>query len=112
MKKMIGISTVCILMLVVSCARDYGRDIVGTWDAGKAAPEKRIVVTIGADGSIQAAITNSDMRPVRGTYTIEKNRLLIKLPDMALPYDIMKLEGDKLVLASEDRRITWTRIKQ
>jgi hypothetical protein len=112
MKKMIGISMVCVFTLLLACAVDYGRDIVGTWDAGKAAPEKRIVVTIGADGSIEAAITNSDMRPVRGTYTIKKNRLFIKLPNMALPYDIMKLEGDKLVLASEDRRITWTRIRR
>jgi hypothetical protein len=98
--------------LLLSCSGDYGRDIVGTWDAGKAAPGKRIVVTIGADGSIKAAITNSDMRPVSGTYTIKKNSLLIKLPNMALPYEIVKLEGNKLYLASEDRRITWTRMRR
>ncbi len=112
MKKMIGISILCVSTLILSCARDYGRDLVGTWDAGKATLESRIVVTIGADGSIKAALTNRDMRPVSGTYTIEKNRLLIKLPSLALQYEIMKLEGNKLVLSSEDRRITWTRIKQ
>ncbi|OHD70613.1 MAG: hypothetical protein A2W19_03500 [Spirochaetes bacterium RBG_16_49_21] len=111
MKKIFCISVVSFFVLITACAVDYRKAIIGTWDAGKASRESRIVVSIDGNGSLTAALTNTDMRPIKGAYEIDKNRLVIKLSNMTLSYEIVKVVGNKLVMSSDERRITWTRIK-
>ena len=44
MKKVIIISILSVAALFTACGRDYSRDLVGTWDAGKATLEKNMTV--------------------------------------------------------------------
>ncbi len=107
--------TICILflgfaLLFSSCAKNYGKAIIGTWDAGKASMESRIVVTMRINGTLTAALTGTDMKPINGTYEIKENMLVIRLPGTTLSYSIMKLDGRTLVMSSESARITWNRL--
>ncbi len=97
--------------LIPSCTKNYGKAIIGTWDAGKASLESRIVVTMRNNGSLTATLTNTDIRPMDGTYAINGDSLVIRLPGSTLSYKIMSLDDRTLVMSSETRRITWNRLE-
>jgi hypothetical protein len=111
MKKTIFILLLGFAVLISSCSKNYAGAIVGTWDAGKASRESRIVVTIRNNGSLTAALTNTDMKPIKGTYEINENSLVIRLPDTILSYKITRLDDRTLVMSSDTARITWNRLK-
>jgi hypothetical protein len=111
MKRAICISISMACVLFVSCGRDYKKAIIGTWDAGKATQESRIIVTIKDHGLLTASITNTEMKPISGTYRVEGDGIEIKLSGMTLAYKIMTLDEDKLVMSSDTAKITWIRLK-
>jgi hypothetical protein len=111
MKKTICIAILSCAVLIASCTKDYSRAILGTWDAGKASLESRIVVTIRDNGLLTAAITNTDMKPINGTYEIKNDVLVIKLSSTTLSYKIVKLDDSRLVMSSESAKITWIKIE-
>src|SRR5271157_760364 len=101
MKKTICTLFLSFAVLISACAKNYGKAIVGTWDAGKASLESRIVVSMRNNGSMTAALTNTDIKPIKGTYEIKEDMLVIRLPGATLSYKIMKLDDRKLVMSSE-----------
>jgi hypothetical protein len=101
----------CITLLAVSCARDYSKDLVGKWNAGKASQNSEIIVEIRADKTLTAMITHADIKPVIAAYTVEKDRLSIKFPQFDMSYRIVKLDKDVMVMKSKFGRITWNRLK-
>jgi len=111
MKKTICITILCCAVLIASCAKDHSKAILGTWDAGKASLESRIVVTIRDNGLLTAALTSTDMKPINGTYEIKNDLLVIKLSNMTLSYKIVRLDDSRLVMSSESARITWIKIE-
>ncbi len=111
MKKVIIISILSVAALFTACGRDYSRDLVGTWDAGKATLEKNMTVVIKGDGTLTAEIRDLNMKPLRGTYHLDGNRLVFKLSLFDLSYRIDKLDREVLVMRNQYARITWNRIK-
>ncbi|MBN1497142.1 MAG: hypothetical protein JXA07_10270 [Spirochaetes bacterium] len=112
MKKAIIITMISMALLAVSCARNYSKDLVGKWYAGKATFNNNdLMVTIKPDGALVAEITNADVRPVNATYTLERDKLVIKFTGFDLSYRIKELDKDLLVMESRYGRITWKRIK-
>jgi hypothetical protein len=109
MKKIFLISAVGLALLLASCGKDYSRDIIGRWDAGKAALNSTITVTIRANSTMTAEISNLDMKPVNATYTIVKDKFIIKFPSFVMSYKIIRLDKKVLVMKSKFGRITWNR---
>ncbi len=111
MRKSFWIVALICALLVPSCAKQYTKAIIGKWDAGKASTESRIIVAIRSNGSLTATLTNTEIRPTNGTYTISGDLLVITLPGTTLSYRIMSLDDRKLVMSSEARKITWNRLE-
>jgi hypothetical protein len=111
LKKILYVSAAGLVLFSFSCGRDYGRAIIGRWDAGKASLDKTMIVDIQGGGNLTAHITNADMKPVKATYTIEKNRFEIKFPGFSLSYHIIQLDDSVLVMKSKYSKITWKRLK-
>jgi hypothetical protein len=111
MKKIILISAVSLALLIASCGKDFSKDIIGRWDAGKAALSSTITVTISSDSTLKAEISNLDMKPVNATYTIVKDKFIIKFPSFVMSYKIIKLDKKVLIMKSKFGRITWKRLE-
>lgn len=111
MKKIITLSAVCFTLFFATCAKNYSRDIVGKWDAGKAALNSSITVTIRGDSTMTAEMSNLDMKPVNATYAIVKDKFIIKFPSFVMSYKIIKLDRKVLVMKSKFGRITWNRLE-
>jgi hypothetical protein len=111
MKKVFLISAVGLALLIASCGKDFSKDIIGRWDAGKAALSSTITVTISSDSTLKAEISNLDMKPVNATYTIVKDKFIIKFPSFVMSYKIIKLDKKVLIMKSKFGRITWKRLE-
>lgn len=112
MKKILVISVMGAALFLVSCAKDYSKDLVGKWNAGKASFNNNdLLVTIRPDNTLVAEITNADIKPVHATYTLNKEKFVIKFTKFDLSYKIIKMEKDVLVMNSRYGRITWNRLK-
>ncbi len=112
MEKIIIIPLIGAAFFFASCTRDYQKDLVGKWHAGKASFNNNdLMVTIRADNTLTAQITNSDMKPVQSTYTVKKDRFVIKFSGFDMSYKIIRLDKDTLVMKSRYGRITWKRLK-
>ncbi|MBN2158570.1 MAG: hypothetical protein JW807_04175 [Spirochaetes bacterium] len=111
MKKIFSLITAALLLVVSSCSKDYSRDLVGRWNAGKATLNSDIMVTIRDNGTLTAQITNTEMKPADASYLVRKDRLTIVFPRYSLSYKILSLDDKKLVMRSRFGRITWTRLK-
>ncbi len=111
MKRIAILSIFAIAMAYASCSRDYSKDIVGTWDAGKATLNKNMTVVIKNDGTMTAEIKALDMKPVKGTYQLDGGNIVFKLSTITLSYRITRLDGKALVMRSADARITWNRLE-
>jgi len=111
MKKLLILSAVGLALLFDSCAKNYSRDIIGTWDAGKATLNSTITVTIRGDSTMTAEMSNLDMKPVKATYAIVKDKFIIKFPSFVMSYKIIKLDRKVLVMKSKFGRITWNRLE-
>jgi hypothetical protein len=111
MKKVLMLSAVGLALLFLSCAKNYSKDIVGKWDAGKASLNSTITVTIRGDSTMTAEMSNLDMKPVNATYAIVKDKFIIRFPSFVLSYKIIKLDRKVLVMKSKFGRITWNRLE-
>lgn len=110
MKKIVTLSAVCLALLFASCAKNYSRDIVGKWDAGKATLNSTMTITVRGDSTMTAEMSNLDMKPVNATYVIVKDKFIIKFPSFVLTYKIIKLDRKVLVMKSKFGKITWNRL--
>ncbi|OHD63350.1 MAG: hypothetical protein A2176_00130 [Spirochaetes bacterium RBG_13_51_14] len=111
MNRFFNLLIVIAICTVASCGRDYRKAIIGRWDAGKATLESRILVTIRGDGTLTAEITNSDIKPLAGTYQIDKDRINIKFPRLDMSYRIVTLDKKVLVMKWKYAKITWLRLE-
>ncbi len=111
MKKIFLLPAICLVLFLASCAKNYSRDIIGKWDAGKASLNSTITVTIRGDSTMTAEMSKLDMKPVNATYTIVKDKFIIKFPSFVLTYKIIKLDRKVLVMKSKFGRITWNRLE-
>ena len=111
MKKIFLISAIGLALLIASCGKNYSKDIIGRWDAGKAALNSTITVTIRGDSTLKAEISNLDMKPVNATYTVVKDKFIIKFPSFVMSYKIINLDRKVLVMKSKFGRITWNRLE-
>jgi hypothetical protein len=111
MKKILIFAAIAITMAIAGCSRDYSKELVGTWDAGKATLEKNMTVIIKGDGTMSAEIKDLGMKPVKGTYNLKGNNVVFKLPAFDLSYRIVKLNREVLVMKYRDARITWNRLQ-
>jgi hypothetical protein len=111
MKQSIIVSALAMAVLMSACSKDYSRDIVGTWNAGKATLEKNMTVVIKNDGTMTAEIKDLDMKPIKGSYRLDGNSVVFKLSRINLPYRIVKLDRKVLVMKNKYARITWNRIQ-
>lgn len=102
--------SLALLLVVLSCAKDYRHDLVGRWNAGKATLNNDILVTVRADGTITAQVTNAGMKPVNASYTIVGDRLTIVFPSYSLSYRIVSIDNASLVMKSRYGKITWKRL--
>lgn len=112
MKRAIVLSVIAAMMILNACSKDYSKDIVGTWDAGKATLDKNMTVVIKNDGTMTAEIKDLDMKPVKGVYHLDGNKIAFKLSIMDLKYKITRLDREVLVMSNKYARITWNRIQQ
>lgn len=112
MKKIACLSLAVLVLTAVSCKKDYRKAIVGEWNAGKATLENDIRVTVRADGTMTSWITKSDMKPLNGTWHIEGDNVTFKFPRLDLPYRILKLDEQVLVMKWKYAKITWHRLKK
>ncbi|HOT44170.1 MAG TPA: hypothetical protein PLM53_19250 [Spirochaetota bacterium] len=111
MKHGIVVSALTVALAFAACSRDYSKDLVGTWDAGKATLEKNMTVVIKSDGTMTAEIKDLDMKPIKGTYRLDGNSLVFKLSLFNLSYTISRLDRKVLVMKNKYARITWNRIE-
>jgi hypothetical protein len=111
MKKLAFLSLAALMLVTVSCKKDYRTAIVGNWDAGKATLDNEILVTIRADGTITTVITKSGMKPLNGTWLLDGDHVTFKFPRLELPYRILTCDDRVMVLKWKYAKITWHRIK-
>jgi hypothetical protein len=111
MKRIVIILILAITMSFASCSKDYSKDIVGTWDAGKTTLNKNMTVVIKNDGTMTAEIKDLDMKPIKGTYQLDSGRIVFKLSTITLSYRITRLDNKLLVMRSKEARITWNRME-
>ncbi len=111
MKRYMIIPALAMAVIFVTCAKDYSRDIIGTWNAGKATLDKDMTVVINGDGTLTAEIKDLSTKPIKGTYHIDKDVVEFKLPSIVLTYRILKLDRKVLVMKWKYARITWNRIQ-
>lgn len=111
MKRILIIVILAMAAALVSCSKDYSKDIVGTWDAGKATLNKNMTVLIKDDGTVTAEIKDLDMKPIMGTYHLDGGNIVFKFSTITLSYRITKLDRKVLVMRSKDARITWNRLE-
>jgi hypothetical protein len=111
MKKLAYLSIAALMLVTVSCKKDYRKAIVGEWNAGKATLQNDIRVTVRADGTITSRITKSEMKPLNGTWLIEGDNVTFKFTRLDLSYRILTLDDQVLVMKWKFAKITWHRIK-
>jgi uncharacterized protein (TIGR03066 family) len=111
MKKRTIVTALAVAMAFTACSRDYNKDLIGTWDAGKATLEKNMTVVIKGDGTMTAEIKDLDMKPIKGTYELDGDKLVFRLSLLNLSYTITKLDRKVLVMKNKYARITWNRIR-
>ncbi len=111
MRKGLFITAIAFAMAFGACTKDYKKDIVGSWDAGKGSLEKNMTVVIKADGTVTAEVKDMNMIPLKGTYRIDNDKVYFKFPKVLLAWRIVKLNNDVLVIKTNDARLTWHRIK-
>jgi len=111
MKKIACASIAALMLVAVSCKKDYRKDIVGKWDAGKATLESEIFVTIQADGTLTTMISGIGMKPMSGTWQLNSDHVTFKFPGLELSYRILELDDKILVMKWKYARITWHRMK-
>lgn len=111
MKNSIIVALLALTVIAVACSRDYRTDLIGTWDAGKATLDKNMTVVIKDDGTMTAEITDLNMKPIKGTYRLDRDKIVFKFPTIDLSYTIVKLDRQVLVMKWNYARITWHRIK-
>lgn len=112
MKKLAYLSIAALMLVTVSCKKDYRNAIVGEWDAGKATRENDIRVTVRADGTMTSWVTRSDMKPLNGTWLLEGDNVTFKFPRLDLSYRIITLDDQVLVMKWKFAKITWRRMKK
>jgi hypothetical protein len=111
MKRIACLSLTLFVLTVVSCKKDYRKDIVGNWDAGKATQKNEILVTIRPDGSLTSMITESGMKPMNGTWIVEGDNVTFRFPGLDLSYRILTLNESVMVMKWKFAKITWHRMK-
>ena len=111
MKKVILITILAAMVALTACSKDYSRDIIGTWDAGRATLEKNMTVVIKGGGTLTAEIKDLGMKPVKGTYALDGNNVVFSFSSLKLSYKILTLDKKTLVMKHKYARITWKRIK-
>ncbi|MBP7735714.1 MAG: hypothetical protein KA369_07045 [Spirochaetes bacterium] len=111
MKRIVVIHLLAIVAVFSACSKDYSKDIIGTWDAGKATLNKNMTVVIKNDGTMTAEIKDLDMKPIKGTYRLDGGHIEFKLSTITLSYRITSVDGKALVMRSKDARITWNRLE-
>lgn len=111
MRTTLPVALLVLAAFALSCARDYQKEVVGKWNAGKATSEKDMFFTLRGDGTFTAEVVGHDMKPAPGTYRIKKGRIYFTFPKIEMHYKIISLDEKTLVMSSKYARLTWRRVE-
>jgi uncharacterized protein (TIGR03066 family) len=91
---------------------DYAKKIVGNWELTKAGSDLPVgtLVEFTKDLKLNATIKDGKDEKITGTYTIEKDKITVKVTYMGQMLDaktatIKKLTDDALEIEDEDKKV-------